>query len=91
MNIEILILYFENKNFDVSLKAFAFEILQLLGFFLKKRLFALVFGVIIFGENTSWGDLLFVMGFQSEGLEKKLEVLFEKNLSLFEHSFYQHE
>jgi len=90
MNIEILILYFENKNFDVSLKAFAFEILQL-GFFLKKRLFALVFGVIIFGENTSWGDLLFVMGFQSEGLEKKLEVLFEKNLSLFEHSFYQHE
>jgi hypothetical protein len=31
------------------------------------------------------------MGFQSEGLEKKLEVLFEKNLSLFEHSFYQHE
>jgi hypothetical protein len=52
MNIEILILYFENKNFDVSLKAFAFEILQL-GFFLKKRLFALVFGVIIFGENTS--------------------------------------
>ena len=90
MNIEILILYFENKNFDVSLKAFAFEILQL-GFFLKKRLFALVFGVIIFGENTSWGDLLFVMGFQSEGLEKKLEVLFEKNLSLFEHSFYRHE
>jgi hypothetical protein len=53
MNLEILILYFENKNFDVSLKAFAFEILQLLGFFLKKRLFALVFGVIVFGENTS--------------------------------------
>jgi hypothetical protein len=58
--------------------------LQLLGFFLKKRLFALVFGVIVFGENTSWGDLLFLMGFQSEGLEKKkLEVLFEKNLSFF--------
>jgi hypothetical protein len=49
MNFEILILHFENKNcFDVSLKAFAFEILQLLGFFLEKRLFALVFG-----ESTS--------------------------------------
>jgi len=92
MNLEILILHFENKNcFDVSLKAFAFEILQLLGFFLEKRLFALVFGDIVFGESTSWGDLLFLMGFQSEGLEKQLEVLFEKNLSLFEHLFYQHE
>jgi hypothetical protein len=30
MNLEILMLYFENKNyFDVSLKQFAFEILQL--------------------------------------------------------------
>jgi len=29
--------------------------------------------------------------FQSEGLEQKLEVLFEKNLSLLEHLFYQHE
>jgi hypothetical protein len=54
-----------------------------LGFFLEKRLFALVFGDIVFGESTSWGDLLFLMGFQSEVLEK--------NLSLFEHSFYQHE
>jgi hypothetical protein len=65
--------------------------LQLLGFFLEKRLFALVFGDIVFGESTSWGDLLFLMGFQSEGLEKQLKVLFEKNLSLFEHLFYQHE
>jgi len=54
MNLEILILHFENKNcFDVSLKAFAFEILQLLGFFLEKRLFALVFSDIVFGESTS--------------------------------------
>jgi hypothetical protein len=53
INLEILILHFENKNcFDVSLKAFAFEILQL-GFFLEKRLFALVFGDIVFGESTS--------------------------------------
>jgi hypothetical protein len=54
MNLKILILHFENKNcFDVSLKAFAFEILQLLGFFSEKRLFALAFGDFVFGENTS--------------------------------------
>jgi len=36
MNLEILILHFENKNyFVVSLKQFAFEILQLLGYFLS--------------------------------------------------------
>jgi len=92
MNLKILILHFENKNcFNVSLKTFAFEILQLLGFFLEKRLFALVFVNIVFGKSTSWGDLLLLLGFQSEGLEKKLEVLFKKNLSLFEHLFYQHE
>jgi hypothetical protein len=41
INLEILILHFENKNcFDVSLKQFAFEILQLLGycFFLGKEM-----------------------------------------------------
>ena len=85
MNLEILILNFENKNyFDASLKQFAFEILQLLGYFLSwKRDYLLVFGNEIFSENTSWDDLLF----QTKGLEKKLEVLYEKNLSLFEHSF----
>ena len=54
INLGILILHFENNYcFDVSLKAFAFEILQLLGFFLEKRLFTLVFGDIVFGESTS--------------------------------------
>jgi hypothetical protein len=65
--------------------------LQLLGFFLEKRLFALAFGDFVFGENTSWGDLLFHIGVQNKGLEKKLKVLFKKNLSLFEHLCYQHE
>ena len=38
MNLEILILNFENKNyFDASLKQFAFEILQLLGYFLSRK------------------------------------------------------
>jgi hypothetical protein len=36
IKLEILILHFENKNcFDVSLKQFAFEIMQLLGYFLS--------------------------------------------------------
>jgi hypothetical protein len=36
MNLELLILHFENKNcFNVSLKPFTFEILQLLGYFLS--------------------------------------------------------
>ena len=36
MNFEILILHFENKNyFNVNLKQFAFEILQLFGYFLS--------------------------------------------------------
>jgi len=75
MNLEILILHFENKNyFDVNLKQFAFEILQLLGYFLSwKKDYLLVFGKEVFGENMSWDDLLF----QSEGLKKKLEVLYE--------------
>jgi len=56
MNLEILILHFENKNyFDVSLKQFDFEILQLLGYFLswKRDYIALVFSNKVFGENTS--------------------------------------
>jgi hypothetical protein len=38
MNLEILILHFENKNcFDVSLKQFAFQTLQLLDYFLSLK------------------------------------------------------
>ena len=86
MNLEILILHFENKKlFRCESKTICFWNLATpwLFSFLKKRLFALVFGNEVFGENISWEDLLF----QNEGLEKKLEVLYEKNLSLFEHSF----
>jgi len=54
MDLEILTLHFENKNcFDVSLKTFALEILQLLGFFSENRLFALIFDDIVFGGSTS--------------------------------------
>jgi hypothetical protein len=42
----------------VSLKQFAFEILQLLGYFLSwKRDYLLVFGNEVFNENTLLGDL----------------------------------
>jgi len=55
MNLEILIMHFENKNyFDVNLKQFAFEILQFFGYFLSwKRDYLLVFGKEVFGENMS--------------------------------------
>jgi hypothetical protein len=61
INLKVLILHFKNKNcFDVSLKQFAFEILQLFGFFLEKRLSALVFGDFSFGESMSRGDFMFL-------------------------------
>jgi hypothetical protein len=55
MNLEILILHFKNKNcFDVSLKQFVFEILQLPGYFFlgKEMIFSCVSNIAI-GEGTS--------------------------------------
>jgi len=83
MNLEILIFHFENKNcFDVSLKQYVFEILQLFGFFLEKRLFVLVFGDIVFSESMSWGDLLFLMGFQANNSRKSSRLCL-RNICLF--------
>jgi hypothetical protein len=55
MNLEILILNFENKNyFDVSLKQFAFEILQLSSlFFWKRNDLLLCWQYLSFGEGIS--------------------------------------
>jgi len=85
MNLEILILHFENKDcFDVSLKQFAFEILQLLGYFLSwKR------DYLLLCLAMKWPSVF--IGFQSEGLKKKLEVLFGKNCLFLNTHFYQHE
>jgi hypothetical protein len=59
MNLEILILHFENKNcFSMSLKQFAFEILQLLGYFLGKEMIYSCVGNVAIDEGTSGGDLL---------------------------------
>jgi hypothetical protein len=83
IKLEILILHFENKNcFDVSLKQFAFEILQLLGYFLSWERDYLLLCLVMRSSVKIHHEMTFI-GFQSEGLEKKLEVLFEKNLSFF--------
>jgi len=53
MNLEILILHFDNKNcFDVNLKQFAFDILQLLGYFLIKEIICSCAGDVSIGEGT---------------------------------------
>ena len=59
-------------------------------FFLEKRLFALVFGDIVFSESMSWGDFLFLWVSKWRAREKARGFVWEK-LSLFEHSFYRHE
>jgi len=86
IKLEILILHFENKKcFDVSLKQFAFEILQLLGyyFFLGKEMTcSCIWRYCLRWKYAMRWPFVFI-GFQSEGLKKKIEVLFEKNLSLF--------
>ena len=85
MNLEILMLYFENKNyFDVSLKQFAFEILQLPDYyFFWKRDYLLLCLVTLSLVKVRHEVIFCFCGFQSEGLKKRLEVLFEKILSFF--------
>jgi hypothetical protein len=87
INLEILILHFENKNyFDMSLKQFAFEILQLLGyyFFLGKEMTcSCVWCYCLRWKYAMRWPFVFI-GFQSGGLENKLEVLlWEKLVSVF--------
>jgi len=90
MNLEILILHFENKNdFDVSLKHFAFEILQLLGYFIYwKRDYLLLclamrFLVEIRHEMT--------LCFKVKGSRKSLRFYMRKTCLFLNIHFYQHE
>jgi len=86
MNLKILILHFKNKNdFDVSLKHFAFEILQLLGYFISWKRDYLLFCLAMRSSVEICHEM--TLCFKMKGSRKKLEVLYEKNLSLFEHSF----
>jgi hypothetical protein len=90
MNLKILILHFENKNyFDVSLKQFAFEILQLLGYFISwKRDYLLLclamrFSVKIRHEMT--------FCFKVKGLRKSSRFCMRKTCLFLNIYFYQHE
>jgi hypothetical protein len=89
MNLEILILHFENKNyFYVSLKQFAFEILQLLGYFLSwKRDYSFLCLTMRSSVKIHHEMTFCFYRFLKWRAREKLEVLYEKNLSLFEHSF----
>jgi hypothetical protein len=87
MNLEILISHFENKNcFDVILKQFALEFLQL-GFFPWERDYLLLCLAILSLVKVCHEVTFCFYGFQSERLEKKLEVLFEKKF-LFLNPFF---
>ena len=87
MNLEILISHFENKNcFDVILKQFALEFLQL-GFFPWKRDYLLLCLAILSLVKVCHEVTFCFYGFQSERLEKKLKVLFEKKF-LFLNPFF---
>jgi len=90
INLEILILHFENKNyFDVSLKQFAFEIFQLLGYFHSwKRDYsflclAMRSSMKIHPEMT----FCFYRFSKWRAREKARGFIWKKNLSLFEHLF----
>jgi hypothetical protein len=83
MNFEILILHFENKNcFNVILKQFVFEILQLPGFFFLEKWWFVLVSMILKLIKVHYKVTFCFFGFQSKRLEK-LEVLFEKFLFLF--------
>ena len=90
MNLEILISHFKNKNyFDVNLKQFAFEILQLLGYFLSWKRNYLLLCLAMRSSVKIRHEMTFCFyGFSKwRAREKSSRFYLRKNLSLFEHSF----
>ena len=86
MNLQILILHFEKKNyFDVNLKQFAFEILQLLGYFLSWKRGYLLLCLVMRSLVKIHHEMTFC--FKLKGSRKSSRFCMRKNLSLFEHSF----
>ena len=82
MNLEILILHFENKNyFDVNLKQFAFEILQLLGYFLSWKRGYLLLCLAMRSSVKIHHEMTFC--FKVKGSRKSSRFCLIKNLSLF--------
>ena len=92
MNLEILILPFDNKNcFDMNLKQFAFEILQLLGYYLSWKRDYLLLCLAMRSLIKIHHEMTFC--FKVKGLSKSSRFGTRKNLSLFFLNiyFYQHE
>jgi hypothetical protein len=85
MNLEILILHFENKNyFDVNLKQFAFEILQLLGHFLSCKRDYVLLCLAMRSSVKIHHEVTFC--FKVKGSRKSSRFCMSKILSLFEQS-----
>jgi hypothetical protein len=81
MNLEILISHFENKNcFDVSLKQFALEFLQL-GFFPWKRDYLLLCLAILSLVKVCHEVTSVFMGFKVKGTRKSSRFCLRKNFS----------
>jgi len=87
INLEILILHFENKNyFDVSLKQFAFEILQLLGYFLSWKRDYLLLCLAMRSSVKIHHEMTFC--FKVKGSRKSSRFCMRKIYLFLNHSFF---
>jgi hypothetical protein len=90
IKLEILILHFENKNcFDVSLKQFAFEILQLLGYFLSWKRDYLLLCLVMRSSVKIRHEMTFC--FKVKGSRKSSRFCMRKTCLFLNIHFYQHE
>jgi len=90
MNLEILILHFENKNyFDASLKQFDFEILQLLGYFLSWKRDYLLLCLAMRSSVKIHHEMTFC--FKVKGSRKSSRFCMRKTCLFLNIHLYQHE
>jgi hypothetical protein len=90
IKLEILILHFEKKNcFDVSLKQFAFEILQLLGYFLSWKRDYLLLCLVMRSSVKIHHEM--TLCFKVKGSRKSSRFCMRKTCLFLNIYFYQHE
>jgi len=90
IKLEILILHFENKNcIDVSLKQFAFEILQLLGYLLSWKRDYLLLCLVMRSSVKIRHEMTFC--FKVKGSRKSSRFCMRKTCLFLNIRFYQHE
>lgn len=90
MNLEILILHFENKNyFNASLKHFAFEILQLLDYFISWKRDYLLLCLAMRSLVKIHHDMTFC--FKVKGSRKSSRFCMRKTCLFLNIYFYQYE